>query len=107
MQGLGLGAHDQIARAGTDPELFVVRDRGVDRIEPEEEIRHDRPVLGSCLEGIHAQRLAAQVAVHVRHGQEDVLRGRHASALLTRLSTSPSVAASRSIISASSVSVAT
>ncbi len=107
VQRLGIGSHDEIARARTDPELFVVRDRRVDRIEREEEVRHDRPVFGSCLEGIRAQRLAAQVAVHVRHGQEDVLRVRHARTLLIRLSTSPSVAASRSIISASSVSVAT
>src|SRR3954470_8703813 len=59
MKSLCVGAHDQIARSGTDPELLVVRDWRVDRIEPEEKVRHDRPVFGRCVEGIHAQRLAA------------------------------------------------
>ena len=133
MKGLDVGVHNEVAGAGPDAEALVVADGRVDRVEREQEVGHHGSVPHRALEGVSAERLAAQVAVYVGHPEEHVLRGRvpaprgglgarlgrelgevgraHvgapvASRSLTIRSTSPTAAANRSIIWASSSSVA-
>ena len=41
---VGVGMHDQVRRAGADPEPLVVGDRRVDRVQTEDQVGHHRPV---------------------------------------------------------------
>ena len=122
MQRLDVRVEDEVAGAGADPELLVRRDRRVDQVEPEQEIRHHGAVANRRFER-SSKRLAAQVAVQVGKPEEDVLlraaaglaerdRDLETSIWLIRpVSPSPgrlpssSAPASRSSISASSASV--
>src|SRR5918999_1690317 len=70
VQGLGVRVHQEVGGTGPDPEPFVVGDRRVDRVEPEQQIGHDRPVLEHGLEGRRPEGLPSDRPVHVRDPQE-------------------------------------
>ena len=72
---LDVRGHEQVGRAGADPEALVVGDRRVHRIQPEDQVGHHGSVLHGGLERRRAQRLAAERAVHVGDREEHELLG--------------------------------
>ena len=41
---VGIGVHDQVGGAGADAEVLVVGDRRVHRVQPQDQVRHHRPM---------------------------------------------------------------
>ena len=118
-QRVRVGLEPQIAGTGPDADGLVGRDRLVERVECEQQVGDGRPAPYGGFERGPAQRLAAQLAVHVRKAEQNVFAlgrgGAHpgrvgvasASACLISRSASLSAAATRSTSAASSSSPAT
>ena len=107
VQRVAVGVDHQVGGPGPDPEALVIGDGGVDGIESEQQVGHDRPLRDGRLERRRTERLPAKRAVDVGEPEQDEL-GAHpaASSAVTAASTSRTTPANRSTISASSSSVA-
>ena len=73
MEGAGVRVHDEVRCARPDPETLVVGNRGVDRVQPQEQVGHRGTVPKGGRECVRAHGLAAQGAVHVRESQQHKL----------------------------------
>src|SRR5207249_11989605 len=73
---------DKVGGARPDTELFVVRNRCIQRVEREKQVRHHGAVPEGGFEGVGTQGLATKRAVHVGDDKEhelDVLARRNAA----------------------------